>query len=362
MRRIPETMKPTLRFGTVSLLTLLWLSPARPVEAQVLKQLLDLRGNWKFALGDDPGRAAAAFDDHGWTTVWVPDYWEEEGYPGYDGYAWYRRDVNVPKEWERKSLYLQLGRIDDVDRAYVNGKPVGGRGVFPPDYRSAYNENRQYPLSPSVLVFGGKNTIAVRVYDSELGGGIVGKDVGVVEDLGALIPDESLAGTWRFSTGDEPSWKDPSFDDSRWKEIVVPAYWESEGYDGYDGYAWYRIRFRVGKAIADQDIILLLGKIDDVDEVYLNGEFLGRTGRMLRPGEKGSYGDVYKKLRAYTVPTGRLYPGRENLIAVKVHDNYIGGGIYEGPIGFVSREHYQTWTKTKDKHRSVWDVFDRLFK
>jgi sialate O-acetylesterase len=327
----------------------------------VLKQLLSLRGHWKFALGDDPRRASPSFNDGAWTSIHVPAYWEDEGFPGYDGYAWYRTKFNAPAEWEGKSLYIQLGRIDDVDKVYVNGKPVGGRGSFPPEYRSAYGDNRRYPLSPSVLDFGAENTIAVRVYDSELGGGIVGKEIGISEDTGALIPDEPLAGTWRFATGDEPSWKDPSYNDARWKEILVPSNWESQGYDNYDGYAWYRIRFRVKKATADRDIILLLGKIDDVDEVYLNGEYLGRTGRMLRPGEEGSYGNEYQKLRAYTVPRGKLDEG-ENLLAVKVHDNYRDGGIYEGPIGFVSRERYQAWTKRTDKRRSFWDVFDGWFK
>jgi sialate O-acetylesterase len=350
------------RFSNLGLLAALVLPLASPSEAQVLKQLLNLRGDWKFALGDDPRRVSPSFNDGAWTTIRVPAYWEDEGYPGYDGYAWYRTKFNAPKEWDGKSLYIQLGRIDDADVTYLNGKPVGGRGSFPPEYRSAYGDNRRYPLSPSLLVFGAENTIAVRVYDGGMGGGIVGKEIGISEDTGALVPDEPLAGTWRFATGDEPSWKNPSYNDAQWQEIVVPAYWESQGYPNYDGYAWYRIWFRVQNSTADRDIILLLGKIDDVDEVYLNGEFLGRTGRMLRPGEEGSYGNAYQKLRAYTVPLGKLHTDRENLIAVKVHDNYRDGGIYEGPIGFVSRERYQAWTKRQDKHRSVWDVFDMLFK
>ena len=356
------SMIPVSRFSTHGLLVALLLSLAGPSEAQVLKQLLSLRGSWKFALGDDPSRSSPSFDDGSWTTIHVPAYWEDEGYPGYDGYAWYRMRFFSQKEWEGKSLYLQLGRIDDVDRVFVNGKPVGGRGSFPPSYRSAYGDNRRYSLTPSLLNFDAQNTIAVRVYDSELGGGIVGKEIGIFEDVAALIPDEPLAGTWRFATGDEPSWKEPSYNDSRWKEIVVPSYWESQGYPDYDGYAWYRIRFQVQHSTADRDIILLLGKIDDVDEAYLNGEYLGRTGRMLRPDETGSYGNEYQKLRAYTIPRGRLYTDRENVIAVKVHDNYRDGGIYEGPIGFVTREHFQSWTKQKDKRRSFWDLFDGMFK
>jgi len=355
-------ISPIRRFSILGLLAALLLSLAGPSEAQGLKQLLSLRGGWKFALGDDPQRASPSFDTGSWATIHVPAYWEDEGFPGYDGFAWYRAKFTAPKEWEGKSLYLQLGRVDDVDKAYVNGAPVGGRGSFPPEYRSAYGDNRRYPLASTLLHYGGENIIAVRVYDSQLGGGITGKDVGIYEDPGALVPDQPLTGTWRFATGDEEAWKDPAYNDSRWKEITVPSYWESQGYADYDGYAWYRIHFRVEPAAAGQDIILLLGKIDDVDEVYLNGEFLGRTGRMLRPGEKGSYGNDYQKLRAYTVPRGKLDPQGENLLAVKVHDNYRDGGIYEGPIGFVTREHYQAWTRNKEKKRTFWDVFDGWFK
>jgi sialate O-acetylesterase len=356
------TMTRRRPFSTLGLLAVLALSSASLSEAQVLKQLLDLRGSWKFALGDDPRRASPSFNDDTWSKIHVPGYWEDEGYPGYDGLAWYRTKCYVSKEWEGKSLFLQLGRVDDVDRVFVNGKPIGGRGSFPPKYRSAYGDNRRYPLSPPVLVYGDENTIAVRVYDSEQGGGIRGKEVGISEDVDALALDESLVGMWRFATGDDPSWKNPSYDDARWKEILVPAYWESQGYDNYDGYAWYRIWFRVQTATADGDVVLLLGKIDDADEVYLNGEFIGRSDLMLRPDEKGSYGEQHKKLRAYPVPPGRLHAEGKNLLAVRVHDNWRDGGIYEGPIGIVSREHYLAWKKGQDRSRYGWDFLKRIFK
>ena len=38
-------------------------------------------------------------------------------------------------------------------------------------------------------------------------------------------PDQiaSLAVAWRFQPGDDPSWADPSFDDSGWREIRIPT-------------------------------------------------------------------------------------------------------------------------------------------
>ena len=64
--------------------------------AEDWKSVLDLRGKWKFDLGDDEKRAIVAFDDSKWDEIFVPSAWEDEGYPGYDGYAWYRKHFRLP--------------------------------------------------------------------------------------------------------------------------------------------------------------------------------------------------------------------------------------------------------------------------
>jgi sialate O-acetylesterase len=102
---------------------------------------------------------------------------------------------------------------------------------------------------------------------------------------------------------------------------------------------------------------LLVGKIDDFDETYLNGERVGRMGRM--PEEKMDYpnSDDYKQLRAYMIPSGLLQPGKENLIAVRVYDCWRDGGIYDGPIGITTRHQY---LRDKDWYRHVENWFDRF--
>lgn len=321
---------------------------------QELRLLFGLRGDWKFELGDDMHRAEAQFDDSKWETVYAPSKWEDEGFPGYDGYAWYRKRFTAQADWASKTLYLRLGLIDDVDEVYVNGKLVGSSGLFPPEYETAYHIDREYFLPIGYLKIPGENVIAVRVYDDQLGGGIYEGRLGVYEDIQALVPEISLAGEWRFSTGDDPRWKDPRYDDTGWRKISVPGQWEFQGYDDYDGFAWYRIRFGVPRTLAEKRMILVLGNIDDYDETYLNGELIGRTGRM---GENVHGSDAWQQLRAYTIPAGNLLPGQENVIAVRVYDGYRGGGIYRGPIGIVSREKYMKWN---DASRSSW--FDWIFK
>ena len=86
------------------------------------KQVIDLSGYWKFNIGDDNKWADYNFNDKNWEEVRVPSSWEDEGYHGYNGYAWYRKTFSLPKNLENNSLYVTLGYIDDVDEVYFKRK------------------------------------------------------------------------------------------------------------------------------------------------------------------------------------------------------------------------------------------------
>ena len=129
--------------------------------AMDLKREINLKGVWRFEIGNNLSYKEPGSDDSKWEKINVPDRWENEGFPGYDGYAWYRIKFNAPSSLKTKKLYLQLGRIDAVDRVYLNGKLVGGKGKFPPKYDPAGEERRCYLLSPELLNFGAENVLAV---------------------------------------------------------------------------------------------------------------------------------------------------------------------------------------------------------
>jgi Glycosyl hydrolases family 2, sugar binding domain len=333
--------------------------------AEDWKSVLDLRGKWKFELGDDEKRASAAFNDSKWGEIFVPSAWEDEGYPGYDGYAWYRKHFRLPEGAEKKTLYLRLGCIDDVSEVYFNGVLIGITGNFPPDYMTAYNVEVVLYLPPNLLNVSGDNIISVRVYDAELAGGMTQGKIGLFEPKFALVPDISFAGKWRFKTGDSEKWADLSFDDHAWNQLFVPAYWESQGYPGYDGVAWYRLHFKLPAEFSDKTTVLLLGKIDDLDETYINGEEIGRTGRIRSNPARSSLDGEYREFRAYTIPTSVLKPGDDNVIAIRVYDGGGPGGIYEGPIGILTREHYKELKKKQswqDNAENGWrNIFDKIF-
>jgi hypothetical protein len=327
------------------------------VSANENHRLRSFRGDWKFKLGDNMQWADPKLDDSRWDEIYVPARWEDEGYPGYDGYAWYRRHFDASSSWMSKDLLLEMGKIDDVDEVYVNGQLIGSMGSFPPDYSSAYNTRRSYPIPQGLLNPDEDNVIAVRVYDDQQVGGITNGPVGIYEREYLIHPDFNLPSVWKFKTGDNMDWKGVAYDDSNWKTVRLPAYWEAQGFKDYDGYAWYRVKFQVPSDYDDEDLILLVGKIDDFDETYLNGERVGRMGRM--PEEKMDYphSDAYKQLRAYMIPSGLLQPGKDNVIAVRVYDCWRGGGIYDGPIGITTRRHY---LRDKDWYRHVENWFDRI--
>ncbi len=312
-------------------------------------QLLGLNGTWRFSIGDDMERAAPKFDDSQWDFINAPSAWEEQGYYGYDGYAWYRKEVYFQKAWRSVKLQLHMGFIDDVDEVYFNGHLIGKSGSFPPKYKTAYTVYRTYTIPSNYIVYGGNNVIAVRVFDAELSGGILRGDLGIYLAGYQAIPDLDLSGQWRFFLGDNPEWKEPSWDDKRWAFISVPSFWEKQGYDGYDGVAWYRKKFKLPENLANKTLVLMLGKIDDIDEVYLNGQLIGSTGHIKQNPKESELGEYYQKFRGYYIPKGLLKTKGENTLVVRVYDGFVDGGIYEGPVGIITSARYVEFWKSQPK-------------
>lgn len=125
--------------------------------------------------------------------------------------------------------------------------------------------------------------------------------------------DELDAG--RETTGGaDTSWASPSFDDSAWSEIDVPATWSGE-LAQFDGIVWCRRVIDLPAGWAASAALLDLGLIDDMDVTFVNGVKVGQT---IEGG--------YQAPRNYDLPAGVLRDGR-NVIAVRVLDTGGLGGI-----------------------------------
>lgn len=334
------------------------------IDAKSEKQLVDLRGNWKFEIGDSKKYSLPSFDDSKWTEVFVPSNWENEGFAGYDGYAWYRKSFTIPASARGKRLIMNMGFVDDVCAVYVNGTLIGEGGSFEPEYRTGYNEEQRFILPEDILRIGKENVIAVRVFDAYQGGGIVRGRIGISEERTDIDFVLQFPVRWKFSTGDEEQWSDPGFNDKGWKDLIVPAKWDFQGFREYDGYGWYRITFDLPPGAKKERLVALLGKIDDVDETFLNGERIGRTGRVRRDGSISTQSD-YQKVRGYDIPAS-LVKEKGNVLAVRVYDGMIDGGIYEGPVGIVTEREFDRIERTNDqwqfRNENSFDRFiDKIF-
>ena len=302
-----------------------------------IAQVIDLQGNWKFRVGDKPTWSATKFDDSGWEMISAPSAWEDEGFNGYDGFAWYRKKFDGRQLSKEQNYYINLGYIDDTDEVYVNGVLIGFSGTMPPKFKTAFNSERNYALPNDIINFSGDNTIAIRIFDVTQGGGIIDGDIGIYRATKSRMLID-LQGLWSFTTTED--WK-PATENAEWRKIMVPSPWEHQGYSRYDGFGWYKRSFTLDNNLLgnETNLLLVLGKIDDFDKAYLNGKLIGKTNDGQPYGRSGSF----DKVRAYTIPASLLKKTGVNTIEVLVEDMGNIGGIYEGPVGIISKATYERY-------------------
>jgi Stage II sporulation protein E (SpoIIE) len=161
-----------LRLNTAAFLFLLAVSllaqqPSRPQPALAIQGLghgaIPLDGLWQFHVGDNPHWASPAFDDSSWESIDTASSWGSQSHPGYTGFAWYRRHLNISPSAGAKSNYaLLIPPVDDAYEIFWNGQWIGGYGNLPPHPHWYYTSLiRTFPVpSPD------SGVIAIRVWKS----------------------------------------------------------------------------------------------------------------------------------------------------------------------------------------------------
>lgn len=311
--------------------------------------IVNLSGKWKFKIGDNKAWAAEKLNLDEWEDIKVPSSWENQGFPGYDGYAWYRTEFILGTEYSNSTLQLLLGYIDDVDEVFLNGVKIGQKGSFPPSFWTAYNSERNYQMPAGVIKYNQKNTLAIRVYDAQLDGGILHGNIGIYAKNNPIPCDLNLEGLWKFKFGDSKNYMSSTYNDDQWMQIMVPGSWEDQVSNNYDGIGWYRLQFKVAPNFAGKTYVLMAGKIDDMDEVYLNDKLVGKTGSIKEFPYNRASSDEYKKDRFYYLAADALKPGQINTIAIRVLDSGGEGGIYSGPVGLVELKRFVGYWREKSK-------------
>ena len=149
-----------------------------------------------------------------------------------------------------------------------------------------------------------------------------------IEDLPASTAPATptldvVPGIWRFQPGDDAAWKEPAFDDHAWQQVKLPDTWQHHSnYTQEQVYGWFRRHLEVPVALKGRAAVIALGRVDDVDETYLNGQRIGDTGSF-PPAFKSAW-DVQ---RYYPVPAGLLKGDGTDVLAVRVYNDSNEGGI-----------------------------------
>lgn len=200
-------------------------------------QSVQLPKVWKFKLGDDLSWANQSYNDNDWSNKPVGQSFSAKEIKD-NVFAWYRVKIIIPSTLKnvaakRKGLKISLGRIDDVDQTFFNGKLVGQTGSLPPNYQSKWDADRVYFISENEIKWDKENTIAVRVFSLDNGG------IGMYQ------------GSYNFGTID---WNDfisvqHSITETKNNGFITKIKFTNKSDNSFSGLAKYLIRDTNGKVL-----------------------------------------------------------------------------------------------------------------
>ena len=138
----------------------------------------------------------------------------------------------------------------------------------------------------------------------------------IIEKLGAFV--DGATEEDRGMSADSAIYATTAFIDETWDKTALPGLWEESKLPGLDGIVWFRKTISLKKKDLEGPIELALAKIDDSDQVWVNGHLVG--------GMTGAHNVD----RRYEIDPAILVAGK-NTITVRVEDTGGGGGIYGSP-------------------------------
>lgn len=145
--------------------------PWQPPEN--LAEVFLLPEHWRFHIdltrdGREKGWHAADFDDSSWPQISTYNFYEYQGFPGYDGAFWHRTAFEAPQFPRGASVMLRIGSLDDGGDIYVNGALAFRRlHTKPQAWKQSFEVDVTKLIKP-----GKNNTIAIAGNDAYGMGGL----------------------------------------------------------------------------------------------------------------------------------------------------------------------------------------------
>ncbi len=124
-----------------------------------------------------------------------------------------------------------------------------------------------------------------------------------------------LSGDWKFSTNDDPAFAKAKANDSSWKTIRLPGFWQQQGFENHHGFAWARksVTLAAGKPLPSA---LRFEGLFDEAEVFINGQSAG-----LARGAIGMNANLFPIPEPVLVDVSKFFKVGDNVIALRFFDH-----------------------------------------
>jgi sialate O-acetylesterase len=185
-------------------------------------------------------------------------FWEQWSVPelaSYDGMLWYRTTVTLSAQQARQPAMLSLGRVDEMDQTWINGRPIGSASQTDSEPLIVPGPGRTYRL-PSGMLQAGDNVIVINVLDTYSLGGLIGpaEDRALRFSDGSAVP---LDKEWRYQLPpagiEEPP--RPPWDPTRGMGALYNAMIAPLGDLSIRGVAWYQGEANTTTSATYQDLL-----------------------------------------------------------------------------------------------------------
>lgn len=93
-----------------------------------LRSKININREWRFVIGDSIGAQNPDYNDAFWSRVGLPHSAAAPYFMGtavYNGYVWYRKQMDIPAAWSGKTVTLEFEGVFIECEVYVNGYLVG---------------------------------------------------------------------------------------------------------------------------------------------------------------------------------------------------------------------------------------------
>lgn len=145
--------------------------PSWDYEITTLKSIKIPEKDWKFttdpnACGHRQNFFDPTFNDSSWKSI-KAGHWETQGWPNYDGIAWYRIRFQVSEKIDCNAVELLFEGVDESAWVWLNGIYLGKHDIGTIGWDVPFRLD-----ATKEIKWGVENVLVVRVLDTTMGGGI----------------------------------------------------------------------------------------------------------------------------------------------------------------------------------------------